>query len=68
MPRAAKPHQTAPDLDETHDAGFAAASERAARALERIPPEHLGHPILPRDATAGELRIGTASWTDPTIT
>jgi len=34
MPRTAKPHQVAPDLDAEHDAGFAAASERAARALE----------------------------------
>ena len=33
MPRVAKPHQVASDLDPAHDAGFAAASERAALAL-----------------------------------
>jgi uncharacterized protein YecE (DUF72 family) len=68
MPRAAKLHQIAPDLDEAHDAGFAVSSERAAGALDRIPPDLLGHPIRTRGAQGGELRIGTASWTDPTIT
>ena len=68
MPRAAKLHQVATDLDEAHDAGFAAAAERAARALERIPPEQLGRPIRTASSGERELRIGTASWTDPTIT
>ena len=67
MPRTAKPHQVAPDLDAEHDAGFAAASERAARALEAIPPEELGHPIEV-ESGGREIRVGTASWTDPTIT
>ena len=40
MPRTTKPHQVAPDLDLEHDAGFAVASERAARALEATPAEH----------------------------
>jgi uncharacterized protein YecE (DUF72 family) len=67
MPRTAKPHQVAPDLDAEHDAGFAAASERAARALDAIPPDELGHPITV-GSKGHELRVGTASWTDPTIT
>jgi uncharacterized protein YecE (DUF72 family) len=68
MPRTAKPHQVAPDLDEAHDTGFAAASERAGRAIEQIAPDQLGHPIRVGEAGDRELRIGTASWTDPTIT
>jgi uncharacterized protein YecE (DUF72 family) len=68
MTRTAKSHQVAPDLDVEHDAGFAAASERAAQALEQIPPDHLGTPIRRGLNGAQELRVGTASWTDPTIT
>jgi len=68
MPRTTKPHQIAPDLDEAHDSGFEIASQRAAKALERIPPEQLGHPIRAGVDVPSELRIGTASWTDPTIT
>lgn len=68
MPRTAKPHLIAPDLDAEHDAGFTAASERAARAMETTPPELIGRP-LPVDANGTrEIRVGTASWTDPTIT
>ena len=54
----------APDLDAVHDPGFAAAGERAAQALERIPADALGAPL---DVGGREVRIGTASWTDPTI-
>src|SRR6476469_1482580 len=68
MPRTAKPHQIAPDLDEAHDAGFAAAAERAARALDATPPEQIGRPLRVGPHEEHELRIGTASWTDPTIT
>jgi uncharacterized protein YecE (DUF72 family) len=68
MPRTAPPHQVAADLDPEHDAGFAAASERAARALERIPPDLVGRPLRVGPSGAHELRVGTASWTDPTIT
>jgi uncharacterized protein YecE (DUF72 family) len=59
----------APDLDPAHDPGFAAAAERAEAALERIPPSLLGAPIpvaLP-NGERHEIRVGTASWTDPTI-
>jgi uncharacterized protein YecE (DUF72 family) len=68
MPRTAPKHQVAPDLDPAHDAGFAAASERASRALERVPAEQVGEPIVRGAQGEHEIRIGTASWTDPTIT
>lgn len=53
----------APDLDPAHDPGFAAAGNRIARALAGIAPEQVGRPI-PRGTS--EIRVGTASWTDPT--
>ena len=68
MPRTTKPHQVASDLDLEHDAGFAVASERAARALEQVPAEQIGRPVLPDPNGTREIRVGTASWTDPTIT
>ena len=68
MPRTTKPHQVAPDLDPEHDAGFAVASERAARALEATPAEQIGRPLRPDPNNTREIRVGTASWTDPTIT
>ena len=68
MPRTAKPHQVAPDLDHAHDGGFAAASERAARAIEATPAEQIGRPLLVDPNDSREIRVGTASWTDPTIT
>ncbi len=55
----------APDLDPAHDPGFGDASNRADRALAETPVELVGHPLI-RDAH--EIRIGTASWTDPTMT
>ena len=64
MPPAAPSPRPAPDLDPAHDAGFTAASARAAAALARTPFERIGQPL----GDAGhELRIGTASWTDPTL-
>ena len=68
MPRTTKPHQVAPDLDLEHDAGFAVASERAARALDATPAEQVGRPLRPDPNDTREIRVGTASWTDPTIT
>lgn len=55
----------APDLDARHDPGFAEAAARAERALADMPPAQAGRP-LPRDGR--EIRVGTASWTDPTMT
>ena len=68
MPRTTKPHEVAPDLDPEHDAGFAVASERATRALDTTPAEQIGRPLLREPNGTREIRIGTASWTDPTIT
>jgi uncharacterized protein YecE (DUF72 family) len=51
----------APDLDRAHDPGYEAALERAA-AVELAARE----PIDVRDGRA--IRVGTASWTDPTMT
>jgi uncharacterized protein YecE (DUF72 family) len=68
MPRTAKPHEVAPDLDLEHDTGFTAAAERAARALDATPPDQIGQPLIVEPSGAREIRIGTASWTDPTIT
>lgn len=56
----------APDVDAEHDPGFAAAVERAESAALNIPSELLGRPLVRPDRH--ELRIGTASWTDPTMT
>jgi uncharacterized protein YecE (DUF72 family) len=67
VPRATASPLPAPDLDPAHDAGFASAGERAAAALARTPESVIGHPIGRRDGTA-EILVGTASWTDPTIT
>jgi uncharacterized protein YecE (DUF72 family) len=67
MPRTAKPHEVASDLDLEHDSGFAAAAERAARALDATPPDRIGRPCLVGPNGSREVRIGTASWTDPTI-
>ena len=68
MPRTAKPHEVASDLDPEHDTGFIAASERAARALDATPSDRIGRPLLVEPNGLREIRVGTASWTDPTIT
>jgi uncharacterized protein YecE (DUF72 family) len=56
----------APDLDPAHDPGFVDAFERAEQALAATPPDAVGQP-LPR-GDKHEIRVGTASWTDPTMT
>jgi len=66
-PRASPPPLPAPDLDPAHDAGFSVAGERAAAALARTPVTLVGHPMMRRGGEA-EILVGTASWTDPTIT
>ena len=52
----------APDLDPAHDPGPAGA----ARRIEGLPEDIAAEPLHP--STGGEIRIGTASWTDPTMT
>ena len=52
----------APDLDSRHDPGFEEAAERAARvATAAAEPIKAG-------GGGGEILVGTASWTDPTMT
>jgi hypothetical protein len=62
----------AADLDQLHDPGPAAAVERTDRALADVAADAIGAPIrlgrTPADRTAPEIRVGTASWTDPTMT
>jgi uncharacterized protein YecE (DUF72 family) len=52
------PRDRAPATDHVHDPGVEAAVQRAA-ALDPAPPVHIG---------AGDVRVGTASWTDRTLT
>jgi uncharacterized protein YecE (DUF72 family) len=52
----------APDLDRTHDPGPSDAARRTEGLAEDVAAEPL-HPT-----TGGSIRIGTASWTDPTMT
>jgi uncharacterized protein YecE (DUF72 family) len=52
----------APDLDSTHDPGPAGAAKRTAGFPDDIAAEPLHAP------GGGSIRIGTASWTDPTMT
>ena len=54
----------APDLAPEHDPGFEDAATRAEEALAITPPEMIGSPLL----HPHEVRVGTASWTDPTMT
>ena len=53
------------DLDPESDVGFMAASVRGEHAVARTPANAIGMPIA-RGATH-EIRVGTASWTDPTM-
>jgi uncharacterized protein YecE (DUF72 family) len=52
----------APDLDAAHDPGAAGAAERTASLAQDVAAEPLSAPA------GGTIRIGTASWTDPTMT
>jgi uncharacterized protein YecE (DUF72 family) len=55
----------APDLDTAHDPGVVAARDRAEQALATTPVTSLGAPMS--RAAHHEIRVGTASWTDPTM-
>ena len=66
MPRRVPDLLPAPDLDPARDPGFDVAAARAERALAGINPAVLGQPIH-LGGEAREIRIGTASWTDPTM-
>jgi uncharacterized protein YecE (DUF72 family) len=52
----------APDLDPRHDPG----PTDAARRTERLPIDVAAEPL--HQPGGGEIRVGTASWTDPTMT
>ncbi|GAC1654705.1 MAG: DUF72 domain-containing protein [Gemmatimonadaceae bacterium] len=65
---ATEPGYPAPDLDLAHDPGPEEASIRGERALAAVAPERVGAPIRPGAPRACEIRVGTASWTDPTMT
>lgn len=60
----------APDLEPAHDPGFDAAHARGDTALASTAAEVIGLPIH-QQAQAGttvhEIRVGIASWTDPTM-
>src|SRR6187200_3418358 len=63
--RAAAPaeHRTADDLDTTHDPGPDVARDRLEKAaIDDAATEPLQGP------TGHRIRVGTASWTDPTMT
>jgi uncharacterized protein YecE (DUF72 family) len=64
MPSRASP-LPAPDLAPAHDPGFAEAGERAERALASTSPDAIGKGLVRGDGH--EIRVGTASWTDPTM-
>lgn len=51
-----------------HDPGFAEARVRAERAIARTPTDIIGAPIPWGRNGSREIRVGTASWTDPTMT
>ena len=70
MPRRPSALLPAPDLLPVHDPGFDDARRRAEVALADTSPAHVGRPLPLRRAADGppnEIRIGTASWTDPTM-
>lgn len=56
----------APDLDRAHDPGFDAAGARAAVLVPSDAEVSIAAPV--RAPGGGRLLVGTASWTDPTIT
>ncbi len=58
----------APDLEPAHDPGFGEASARAEIATAVTPADQIGAPILTGTSGAHEILVGTASWTDPTMT
>lgn len=66
-PKAPIP-RPAPDLEHAHDPGFVEAAARADSAMARTPLDVVGEPIPWGPSDAHEIRVGTASWTDPTMT
>ena len=52
----------APDLDRAHDPGADGAARRAGALPDDVAAEPIPSP------SGGHIRVGTASWTDPTMT
>ncbi len=70
MPRHPSAPLPAPDLLPAHDPGFEEARRRAEVALASTAAGRVGRPLNLRasaDDSLSEIRIGTASWTDPTM-
>ena len=70
MPRHPSAPLPAPDLLPAHDPGFEEARRRAEVALAGTAAGRVGWPLHLRvsaDDSLSEIRIGTASWTDPTM-
>lgn len=66
-PRAAE-LLLAPDLEPAHDPGFGEAAARAEAATAATPTDLIGAPIPAGPSGGHEILVGTASWTDPTMT
>lgn len=58
----------APDLEPAHDPGFGQAAARAEAATAATPADRIGAPIPAGPSGANQILVGTASWTDPTMT
>jgi uncharacterized protein YecE (DUF72 family) len=56
----------APDLSAAHDPGFDVAAQRGAAAAAKLDEDQRGAPLVTPTGTS--IRVGTASWTDPTMT
>ena len=65
MPPRSRMPLPAPDLDAAHDPGFAEAGDRAVAALAATDASVVGTAL--RREGGHDIRIGTASWTDPTM-
>ena len=66
MPIRQTSHTPAPDLSAPHDPGFDAAFARGVAAASTLDAAQVGLPLITAAGTT--IRVGTASWTDPTMT
>jgi uncharacterized protein YecE (DUF72 family) len=66
MPSSRIPPRPATDLSAIHDPGFDEAAVRGVAAAAVLDDGLTGSPVALHDG--GTIRVGTASWTDPTMT